>query len=106
MEAELSVGVRAGVENLVVHRGVRDGDKNRAAGWGVSRTRANDKGLWGDVDDSTRTERNVLVTSNGPRVTGGGPRETGVFRDESGGKPWEGSSALLCVLFYLRKKAQ
>ncbi len=106
METELSVGVRAGVENLVVHRGVRDGDKNRAAGGGVSCTKANDKGLWDAVDDGTRTERNVLVTSNGPRVSGGGPREIGFFHDEGGSKPWAGSCALLCALIYLREKAQ
>ena len=70
VEAELFVGVRAGVENVVVHRGDRDGDKNRAASGGVSRTKTSDKGLWYAVDDGIRTERNVYATSDGPRVAG------------------------------------
>ena len=105
VEAEFSVGVRSGVKNLIVQRGVRDGDQDRAAGGGVSRARANDKGLWDAVDNGTWAERDVLVALNAPRVAGGGPRETGSFLDEGEGKPRAGPCALLRVLLYLREKA-
>ena len=73
MKAELFVGVRAGVEDLVVGRGVCDRDKDRAAGGGVSRTRANDIGVRDAGNDGSRAARDVFVTSNGLVVPGGGP---------------------------------
>jgi hypothetical protein len=106
VQAELVVGVGAGVEDLVVNRGVRDRGKDRAAGGGVSRTRANDIGMRDAGDDGTRVERDVFVTSNGPQAPRGGPRESGSLCDEGRGKPKEKSCALRCVLGDLSEKAQ
>ena len=73
VQAELSIGVGAGVEELVVNRGVRERDKDRTAGGGVSRTRANDIWMRDAGNDGTRAARDGFVTSNGPWVPGGGP---------------------------------
>ena len=106
VEAELFIGLGAGVEDLVVNRGARDRDKDRAAGEGVSRTRTNDIGVRDAGDDGTRAERDVFVTSNGPRVPGGDPREAGSLCNEGRGNPREGSRALRGILGDLSEKLQ